>query len=97
MMDHRFSLSIFTIEVNGTPTVALQAKRHQDAKRFCEHDRLRTKLGTLMSHGVPLCDASASMKIRLATPSEVDLYREATQSSPPSDQFNAVYLVDIDR
>jgi hypothetical protein len=29
MMDYRFSLSIFTIEVNGTPTVALQAKRHK--------------------------------------------------------------------
>jgi hypothetical protein len=27
-MDHRFSLSVFTIEVNGTPTVVLQAKRH---------------------------------------------------------------------
>ena len=26
-MDHRFSLSIFTIEVDGTPTVALQTKR----------------------------------------------------------------------
>ena len=96
-MDHRFSLSIFTIEVDGTPTVALQTKRHQDAERFCEHDWLRTKLGTLMSHGVPLCDASASMKVRLATPSEVNLYREATQSSPRSDQFNAVYLVDSDR
>ena len=96
-MDHRFSLSIFTIEVDGMPTVALQTKRHQDAERFCEHDWLRTKLGTLMSHGVPLCDASASMKVRLATPSEVNLYREATQSSPRSDQFNAVYLVDSDR
>jgi len=45
----------------------------------------------------PLCDASASVKVRLATPIEVDRYREATQSSARSDQFNAVYLVDLDR
>ena len=28
MTDYRFSFSIFTIEVNGTPTVAFEAKRH---------------------------------------------------------------------
>ena len=33
MTDHRFSFSILTIEVNGTPTVAFEAKRHQDAGR----------------------------------------------------------------
>jgi hypothetical protein len=35
-MNPRFSHSLFTIEVNGTPTVVLQAKRHRDAERFCE-------------------------------------------------------------
>jgi hypothetical protein len=41
-MDHRFSFSIFTIEINDRPTLALQAKRHKDAERLCEHGRLRT-------------------------------------------------------
>ena len=45
-MDHRFTFSIFTIEINGRPTVALQAKRHTDAERLCEYGRLRTKLST---------------------------------------------------
>jgi hypothetical protein len=96
MMDHRFSLSIFTIEVNGTPTVALQAKKHRDAERLCEHDRLRTKLSTLTSHGIPLCDARATMKVRLATTEEAVHYRQATQSTEPSSAFNIVYLVDLD-
>jgi hypothetical protein len=33
-MDHRFSFSIFTIEINDRPTLALQAKRHKDAERL---------------------------------------------------------------
>jgi hypothetical protein len=31
-MDHRFPFSIFTIEINGRPTLALQTKRHKDAE-----------------------------------------------------------------
>ena len=95
-MDHRFTFSVFTIEINGRPTLALQAKRHRDAERLCEHGRLRTKLSTITSHGTPLCDASATMKLRLATAEEAALYRRATQSADPSSDTNVVYLVDLD-
>ena len=95
-MDHRFTFSVFTIEINGRPTLALQAKRHRDAERLCEHGQLRTKLSTITSHGTPLCDASATMKLRLATAEEAALYRRATQSTEPSSETNAVYLVDLD-
>ena len=93
-MDHRFSLSIFTIEINDRPTLALQAKRHKDAERLCEHGRLRTTLSTITSHGTPLCDASATMKLRLATAEEAALYRRASQSTEPSSDTHIVYLVD---
>jgi hypothetical protein len=92
MTDYRFSLSLFTIEVNGTPTVALQAKRHRDAERLCEHDRLRTKLSTLTSHGIPLCDTSATMKVRLATTEEAVHYRQATQSTEPSSAISLLRM-----
>ena len=95
-MDHRFTLSIFTIEINDRPTLALQAKRHEDAERLCEQDRLRTALSTITSNGTPLCDASAAMKVRLATPEEATLYRQATQLTEPSGDINVVYLVDLD-
>jgi hypothetical protein len=95
-MDHRFTFSIFTIEIDGRPTLALQAKRHKDAERLCEHDPLRTKLSTITSHGTPLCDAGATMKLRLATAEEAVLYRRATQSTEPSSDTNVVYLVDLD-
>jgi hypothetical protein len=96
-MGHDFSLSVFTIEINGTPTVALQAKRHHEAEQFCEQDRLRADFSTFTSHGVPLCDGNANVKVRLATLTESDLYRKATKSNPPSDKFGVVYLVHIDR
>ena len=90
-MDYRFTLSIFTIEINGTPTVTLQAKRHKDVESLCEQDRLRTNLSTLTSNGNPLCDPSATLN-----PAETVLYRQATQSTEPSDDINVVYLVDLD-
>ena len=93
-MLHPFSLSVFTIEINGTPTVALQAKRHQEAERFCEQERLRAGLSNLTSEGVPLFDAKSNLKVRLANPEEVELFRQAKLSAPPSDEPNVVYLVD---
>jgi hypothetical protein len=93
-MDHRFTFSIFTIEINGRPILALQAKRYRDAERLCEHGRLRTTLSTIMSDGAP--DENATMKVRLATAEEAALCRQATQSAEPSRDTNVVYLVDLD-
>ena len=92
----RFTFSVFTIEINGRPTLALQAKRHKDAERLCEHGQLRTRLSTITSHGTPLCDARATMKLRLATAEEAVRYRRATQSTEPSSDTSVVYLVDLD-
>jgi hypothetical protein len=96
-MDHHFTFSIFTMEVNGRPTLALQGKKHRDAERLCEQDRLRTELSTITSGGTPLCDANATMNVRLATAEEAVLYRQATQSTEPSSDTAVVYLVDLDR
>ena len=95
-MNHRFTLSIFTVEINGTPTVALQAARHKHAESLCEQDWFRSDLSTLRSNGSPLWDASAIINVRLATLAEAVRYRQATQSTEPSDDINVVYLVDID-
>jgi hypothetical protein len=43
-----------------------------------------------------LCDAGATMKLRLANAEEAVLYRRATQSIEPSSDTNVVYLVDLD-
>ena len=90
-MDHRFTFSIFTLEINGRPTLALQAKKHRDAERLCEHDRLRTELSTITSGGTPLCDASATMKVRLATAEEAVLIGK--QRNRPSHQVTLTLCI----
>ena len=77
------------------PTLALRAKRHQDAESLCE-DRLRTDLSTLTFNGIPLCNARATMKVRLGEPRRSALYQQAMQSIEPSSAINLVYLVDLD-
>lgn len=96
-MGHEFSLSVFTLEINGTPTVSLQARRYCEARHFFETERLRADLTASTSRGVPLCDARAKMRVRLATFTEADLYRKATKSVPSSKKFTVMYLVDRDR
>ena len=53
MNDRRFSLSIFTIEIDGKPTLAFKAKKHSEADAICEDKMLRAKLGLLKSGDVP--------------------------------------------
>lgn len=93
IIERHFSLSVFTVEINGTPTVALKAKRHQEAERFCEQERLLAALSAITSVGVPLFGAKANLKVRLANPEEAELFRQAKHSAPPSDDPNVVYLV----
>jgi hypothetical protein len=35
-MNGRFSLSIFMIEIDGRPTLALQAKKYSEVEDICE-------------------------------------------------------------
>jgi hypothetical protein len=48
-MNDRFSLSIFTIEVDGKPTIAFEAKRYSEAEAICRDEGLRAKLNLLKS------------------------------------------------
>ncbi len=54
-MSDRLSLSIFTIEVDGKPTLAFEAKRYSEAEAICGDEELRAKLSLLKSGDVPIC------------------------------------------
>jgi hypothetical protein len=95
-MNSGLSLTIFTIEINGTPTLALQAKKHQEVAVICEQQWLRDDLTSLRSNGIPLCDARSILRVRLADPKEAAAYRQATEGTKPSDDINIVYLVEVD-
>lgn len=90
------SHSVFTIDINDTPTLALQAKKHHEVEDICGQQWLRDDLTALTSNGVPLYGPQSILRVRLAHPDEAAAYRKATEPAKPSDHVNIVYLVDVD-
>jgi hypothetical protein len=87
---------VFTIEVDGRPTVAFEAMQLREASELCQEQWLRDDLCALRSNGAPLCGISSKLKARVAKVSERELYREAADVTTPSDDIVLVYLVDLD-
>ena len=92
-MSAPLSLSIFTIEADRKPVMAFVAKKHEEADAFFRHERVRIKLRSVSSGGVPLCDDLSTL--RLANAAERVRYREKMATSSIGDRV--VFLVDVDR
>jgi hypothetical protein len=69
-MSETLSLSIFTIEADSKPLLAFAAKKHREAVAFCADERVLTKLRSVRSGGVPLCNDYSILRVRLATSEE---------------------------
>jgi hypothetical protein len=93
-MTEEFSLSIFTIEADLKPLLAFAAKKQKDAEAFFRDERMRTKLRSASSGGVPLCDEYSILRIRLANADERARYREKLAARPETNPA-AVFLVDV--
>jgi hypothetical protein len=89
------SLSIFTIEADRKPMLAFAATKFEEADTFFRDERVRTKLRSASSGGVPLCDDYTILRIRLANAGERARYREKAAAKSTGDPA-AVFLVDID-
>jgi hypothetical protein len=96
-MSETLSLSIFTIEADRKPLLAFAVKKHQEAEAFCSDERVRTKLTSVRSGGVPLCDIHSILCVRLATSDERARYHERTKDRPFMENLAAVFLVDVDK
>jgi hypothetical protein len=96
-MSETLSLSIFTIEADSKPLLAFAAKKHKEAEAFCADERVRTKLTSVRSGGVPLCDDHSILRVRLATSNERAHYRERTKNRPSMENLAAVFLFDVDK
>jgi hypothetical protein len=95
-MSETLSLSIFTIEADRKPLLAFAAKKYQEAEAFCADERVLTKLRSLRSGGVPLCDDHSILRVRLATSDERARYHDRTKQRPSMEHLAAVFLVDVD-
>jgi hypothetical protein len=67
-MSETLSLSIFTIEADSKPLFAFAAKKHQEAVAFCADERVLTKLRSVRSGGVPLCNDYSQHTYRAPQP-----------------------------
>jgi hypothetical protein len=95
-MTDRLSISTFTIEVDGRPTLAFKAKKYAEAEAICEDEALRTRLSLLSCGQIPICGDRAALVVRLAHADEAAIYRQAASASPSTDDVMLVYLVALD-
>jgi hypothetical protein len=95
-MSEELSLSIFTIEADRKPILAFSAKKYQKAEAFCADERIRTKLKSVSSGGVALCDDYSILRVRLANSDEKARYHEQAMSRSAMGNLGAVFLVDVD-
>jgi hypothetical protein len=90
-----FAPSIWTLEIDGQPTLAFEARKYREADEICRQEWLRFELGQQKINDVPLCRADSDLRIRLARPDEVFLYRQAAEANKLSDDKLA-YLIELD-
>jgi hypothetical protein len=90
-----FVRSIWTLEIDGKPTLAFEAKKYREANEICHQEWLRVELGQQKIKDLPLCRADSDLRIRLARPDEMALYRQAAEANKSSDD-KLVYLIELD-
>jgi hypothetical protein len=90
-----FAPSIWTLEIDGKPTLAFEALKYREADDICHQEWLRVELGQRKINNVPLCGADSHLRIRLARPAEMLLYRQAAEANKLSDT-NLAYLIELD-
>jgi len=90
-----FARSIWTLEIDGKPTLAFEARKYREADEICHQEWLRVELGQQKINDVPLCHADSDLRIRLARPDEMVLYRQAAEADKSSND-KLVYLIELD-
>ena len=95
-MNDGLSLSIFTIEVDRVPILAVQVKKHSEAEAIVADEHVRNQLSLLRSGGEPLSDDFSIFRIRLARPVEKEIYYKNPASLLTGNGQLAVVLADLD-
>ena len=89
-------LRVFTLEVDGRPTLAFEANGTNRALQLRNGSWLLDDLTFLRSNGVPLGTVGSKLSVRPATPDEITVFEQAAESAEPSDDLVLAYLVELD-
>jgi len=87
---------IFTIEVDGKPAVAFEARQLREASELSKEAWFRADLNAVNSNGVPLCGIGSKLRARIANEPEREIYRAAAEVTEAADDILLVYLVELD-
>jgi hypothetical protein len=64
-------LTVFTIEIGGTATLAFEARNQREARELCCEEWLKQDLSEFKTEGVSLWDGKAKLRARIARPEEI--------------------------
>jgi hypothetical protein len=88
---------IFTIEVDGKPTVVFEASSWSEARELSREEWFRADLSVQMSASVPFSTSTSSYRARYALPPEVTRFEQIRGAlGRPPDDLELVYLVELD-
>jgi hypothetical protein len=87
---------VFTVDVNGEPTLVFEASGFAEACEICLDTELKSDLSALTSAGVPICAKDAILNPRKAAPNEIAAFRRAVSLAPASDEPTMAFLIKID-
>ena len=82
-----FTVSIFVLEADRKPCLAIAAEIYAQADQFCTDDRVRAVL-----RGASLCDDYSILRIRMARPAERAIYHEQRDLGSAIEGLHAVFL-----
>ena len=88
---------VFTLLVDGKPTLAFEARNIQEAQQLCKEPWLRSDLQSLKSNGTQLGTASSILSVRTANQEEASLFTKAVAEAPAeAEDMVLAYLVELD-
>jgi len=85
---------VFTLEVDGRPILAFEAKQAREAQEMCKEGWLLEDLANLKSGGAPLRSTESKLSVRPATPEEIAIFEEVAEE--PSEDLTLAFLVELD-
>jgi hypothetical protein len=88
------TLPIFTLEIDGRPTLVFETAGPAEAREICLDADLRADLSSLTSGGIPICPDDATLSSRPAVQEEIAAYKHAVKLAPPtSDEHTMAFLI----
>jgi hypothetical protein len=87
--------AVFALDVDGTPTLAFEARNTREARHLCHEGWLRADLTVQTSNGSQLCGPDSKLSVRRATDEEAQIFYLLARGKPTED-LPLAYLVELD-